>query len=325
MVMMMRNKMPVFCLKMRCGEWWASSPVLRGSRHPCPLLPITHLVGFLFTRCCEGNRNLTIKYLVLNYCVFAFFGVSSSFPESLLFLSDPPRYLRPVRYSANCFGLTSYLSCIFLWVVPVVNLARVLNASVAAMSWNGLLLFSFFISSDEGDGVMEYSILSSSVFVVPSFDVLAPGSSKNPSKVFTCIKGLIVVFSRRSSCLDVSVRDRPAISPQLHPRYSWAISKFSKISPMSFFCCSFIIPMSSMSCIMSLPLGMSDSGMISSSFCLTSSVWSLNMRQDGVTDWAEDSLRVHLRRTWNVVSDVYCQVFNCQLHGIANIVVDIFC
>ena len=98
-----------------------------------------------------------MKFLV--YCDFAFFGVPSSCPESLLFLSDPPRYLRPVKYSANCFGLTSYLSCIFLWVVPVVNLVRVLNASVAAMSRNGLFLFSFFINSDEGDGVIEYSII----------------------------------------------------------------------------------------------------------------------------------------------------------------------
>ena len=36
------GEMPLFFV-MRCGEWWASSPVLRGSQHPCPLLPTTHL------------------------------------------------------------------------------------------------------------------------------------------------------------------------------------------------------------------------------------------------------------------------------------------
>ena len=43
------GEMPLFFV-MRCGEWWASSPVLRGSRHPCPLLPTTHLADFLFAR-----------------------------------------------------------------------------------------------------------------------------------------------------------------------------------------------------------------------------------------------------------------------------------
>ena len=51
--------MPVFCTKMRCGEWWASSPVLRGSRHPCPLLPITHLVDYLSPRCTWYCRKTT--------------------------------------------------------------------------------------------------------------------------------------------------------------------------------------------------------------------------------------------------------------------------
>ena len=169
--------------------------------------------------------------MFLFYCVSAFFDVPSSCPESLLFLSDPPRYLRPVKYSANCFGLTSYLSCIFLWVVPLVNLFRVLNASVAAMSRNGLLIFSFFINSDEGAGVIEFSILSSSNCRTPFLDVLAPGSSRNPSMVFTCISGLMVVFRRSSSCLDVSVLDRPAISLQLRPKYSCAISKLSNSLP----------------------------------------------------------------------------------------------
>ena len=173
--------------------------------------------------------------MFLFYCVFAFFVVPSSCPESLLFLSDPPRYLHPVKYSANCFGLTSYLSCIFLWVVPLVNLFRVLNASIAATSQNGLLIFSFFINSDEGAGVIEFSILSSSDCRIPFLDVLAPGSSRNPSMVFTCISGLMVVFRRSSSCLDVSVLDRPAISPQLHPKYSCAISKLSNTSPCHVF------------------------------------------------------------------------------------------
>ena len=32
---------------MRCDEWWASSPDLRGSWHPYPLLPTTYLADFL--------------------------------------------------------------------------------------------------------------------------------------------------------------------------------------------------------------------------------------------------------------------------------------
>ena len=35
---------------MRCGEWWASLPDLRGSQYPYPLLPTTHLADFLSAR-----------------------------------------------------------------------------------------------------------------------------------------------------------------------------------------------------------------------------------------------------------------------------------
>ena len=48
--------MPCEGIWMRCGEWWASSLDLRGSWHPYPLLPITHLAGFFvcYRWCLKG-------------------------------------------------------------------------------------------------------------------------------------------------------------------------------------------------------------------------------------------------------------------------------
>ena len=46
-----------FCNMMRCGEWWASSPVLWGSQHPCLLLPTTHLADY----CLLGDVVVTSK------------------------------------------------------------------------------------------------------------------------------------------------------------------------------------------------------------------------------------------------------------------------
>ena len=80
---------------------------------------------------------------------------------SLLFLSMPPKYFRPVMQVASCFTLTLYRSCIFLCVVPLPYMFKTLNAHAAAKILVGLLIHSPRNSLDSGSGITSFSILSS--------------------------------------------------------------------------------------------------------------------------------------------------------------------
>ena len=145
-------------LEMRCSEWWASSPVLWGSRHPCPLLPITHLVDFLSTRCTWYSRKNEWSFYSRVHCWEL---VEGSSPDAFLFLvrhSAPPRYFRPVMQRAICLGLTSYSSCMLRCVVPWPKHFRMWNASVAASSLVGLLPLSFLMLSAAASGIMVNAI-----------------------------------------------------------------------------------------------------------------------------------------------------------------------
>ena len=55
---------------MRCGEWWASSPDLRGCWHPYPLLPTTHLVDLYMSarwvRCREKSHFTSCLFRLLH-------------------------------------------------------------------------------------------------------------------------------------------------------------------------------------------------------------------------------------------------------------------
>ena len=81
---------------MRCGEWWASSLDLRGSQHPYPLLPTTHLADF----CLLGEVNVVYILLMGLYCFYWFdveaTGLSVAFLFVAFFVSLPPLYFFPM-------------------------------------------------------------------------------------------------------------------------------------------------------------------------------------------------------------------------------------
>ena len=111
------DEMPWEGYWMRCGEWWAFLPDLQGSWHPYLLLPMTSV-------CCRWRVGLIVKILIwilYFYSRAGFLDVDapSSWPDSLLFLSMPPKYFRLVMQVASCFALTLYHSCIFLCIVPL--------------------------------------------------------------------------------------------------------------------------------------------------------------------------------------------------------------
>ena len=93
---------------MRCGEWWASLPDLRGSQHPCPLLPTTHLVDF-----CLLQVNVVVDILLTYFGAVLYYwldveatGMSVAFLFVGFFVSLPPLYFFPVRHNATNLGFS---------------------------------------------------------------------------------------------------------------------------------------------------------------------------------------------------------------------------
>ena len=121
---------------MRCGEWWVSSLDLRGSRHPCPLLPTTHLADFLSATGDRGSKKSILEVESVYWLLVDGFLVHlSSFDRFLTqspFWSEPPRYLCPGHdIVASCFGL--YLinlpvNPLSLCHRPHLNLFKILKA-----------------------------------------------------------------------------------------------------------------------------------------------------------------------------------------------------
>ena len=94
--------------QMRCSELWASSPDLRGSWHPYPLLPTTHLADF-----CLLQVNVEInswERWCFDMWIYRFdveaMGLSGAFCFVPFFVSLPPRYFLPVRNNAMILGLS---------------------------------------------------------------------------------------------------------------------------------------------------------------------------------------------------------------------------
>ena len=179
-------------------RWWTSLMDLQGSKHLYWLVPIT--INWGDDVDAVKNDDMMVCYLVyvsISFLLILAFEEPVSPSDALLFLafwSVPPRYHLPMTHNAICFAFTLNFSIRAHWVVPSVNIFRILYVNVVAINWLGLFILSFLSLGASWFGTIVNCTclpLSSGMSTL-CFDTASV--SKKADVVFSWILGLIVTF-----------------------------------------------------------------------------------------------------------------------------------